>query len=125
VTSLISFGDLFSLQNKFSFPQTFSDNHYPASGDSKISMQNKTKNIYAHLAAVIAVLFFASVVLKAQSLFPIKKDKKWGLMNSDGQLVQQPVYDAIGEFKQFGYAVMQRSGKVGMLSNKGSEVGIP
>ena len=72
--------------------------------------------------AVLIVLLFAPVFLPAQSLFPIKKDKKWGLMNSDGQLVRQPVYDAIGEFKQFGYAVMQRGGKVGMLSNKGAEV---
>jgi WG repeat protein len=78
--------------------------------------------MHLKIAPVFLVLLFAPLLLPAQSLFPIKKDKKWGLMNSDGQLVQQPVYDAIGEFKQFGYAVMQRGGKVGMLSNKGAEV---
>ena len=61
-------------------------------------------------------------LLEAQSLFPIKKDKKWGLMNAEGRLVQQPVYDAIGEFKQFGYATMQRQGRVGLLNADGSEI---
>ena len=57
-----------------------------------------------------------------QSLFPIKKNKKWGLINSDGRIVQEPVYDAIGEFKEFGYAIMQRNGWVGMLNDEGQEV---
>jgi len=62
------------------------------------------------------------LLLEAQSLFPIKKDKKWGLMNAEGRLVQQPVYDAIGEFKQFGYATMQRKGMVGLLNSEGVEI---
>lgn len=43
-------------------------------------------------------------------------------MSANGRIVQQPVYDAIGEFKQFGYAVMQRNGRVGMLNVRGLEV---
>ncbi len=43
-------------------------------------------------------------------------------MNAEGRLVQQPVYDAIGEFKQFGYATMQRKGKVGLLNADGIEI---
>ncbi|MFQ5447340.1 MAG: WG repeat-containing protein, partial [Saprospiraceae bacterium] len=78
--------------------------------------------MHSKLAPVFLALLFVPQLLAAQSLFPIKKNKKWGLMNSDGRIVQKPVYDAIGEFKQFGYAVMQRNGKVGMLSNKGAEV---
>lgn len=58
----------------------------------------------------------------SQPLFPIKKDKKWGLMDVDGRIVKQPVYDAIGEFKDFGYAVMQRNGKIGLLNDQGLEV---
>ena len=58
----------------------------------------------------------------AQSLFPIKKDKKWGLINADGRIVKEPVYDAIGEFKEFGFAIMQRNGRVGMLDGEGREV---
>lgn len=43
-------------------------------------------------------------------------------MDANGNIVQQPVYDAIGEFKQYGYAVMQRKGKVGLLNDRGQEI---
>ncbi|MCB0566595.1 MAG: WG repeat-containing protein, partial [Phaeodactylibacter sp.] len=66
------------------------------------------------------MLFCSS--LSAQRYFPIKVDKKWGLINSDGQVVLPPVYDAIGEFKRFGYAVMQRDGYVGLLADGGREL---
>lgn len=62
------------------------------------------------------------VVAHAQPYFPIKVNKKWGLIDSEGQIVLQPVYDAIGEFKRFGYAVMQRNGGVGLLDGKGREI---
>lgn len=68
------------------------------------------------------LMFLLPLMLEAQSLFPIKKDKKWGLMNAEGRLVQAPVYDAIGEFKQFGYATMQRKGRVGLLNSEGIEI---
>ncbi len=42
-------------------------------------------------------------------------------MDADGRIVKQPIYDAIGEFKEFGFAIMQRNGRVGMLDNKGRE----
>ena len=35
-------------------------------------------------------------ILSAQAYFPIKVEKKWGLINADGQVVLDPVYDAIG-----------------------------
>lgn len=73
------------------------------------------------LTASLLLTLFAHPSV-AQSLFPIKKNKKWGLINSDGRIVKQPVYDAIGEFKEFGYAIMQRNGKVGMLDHNGREV---
>lgn len=44
-------------------------------------------------------------------------------MNAEGRLVQQPIYDTeIGEFKQFGYATMQRKGRVGLLNSEGIEI---
>lgn len=58
----------------------------------------------------------------AQPYFPIKVNKKWGLINAEGQIVLQPNYDAIGEFKRFGYAVMQQFGGVGLLNSKGKEI---
>ncbi|MCB0635716.1 MAG: WG repeat-containing protein, partial [Lewinella sp.] len=56
-----------------------------------------------------------------QRFFPVKVDKKWGLINSQGHLVLDPIYDAIGEFKHYGYAVMQRNGLVGLLGPDGRE----
>ena len=63
-----------------------------------------------------------SLSLWAQESFPIKIDKKWGLINGDGVVIIDAIYDAIGEFKQYGYAVMQRNGNVGMLNKQGVEV---
>ena len=74
---------------------------------------------------LIFLIFISTLIsasLQAQKYFPIKLNKKWGLMDKEGKIIQQPVYDAIGEFKQFGYAVMQRNGKVGMLGGEGQEV---
>ncbi|MCR9290674.1 MAG: WG repeat-containing protein [Bacteroidetes bacterium] len=71
---------------------------------------------------LLIFLLFVSFGLSAQQYFPIKKDKKWGLIDADGKIVLQPNYDAIGEFKSYGYAVMQRDGKVGMLNSQGEEV---
>jgi hypothetical protein len=68
------------------------------------------------------VLVFGHQLLKAQPYFPVKMDKKWGLIDASGEIVLTPVYDAIGEFERFGYAVMQREGKVGMLNNQGEEI---
>ncbi len=63
--------------------------------------------------------------MSAQTYFPVKVDNLWGLMDAKGEIITKPVYDGIGEFKQFGYAVMQRNGRVGMLNNKGKEIITP
>lgn len=65
------------------------------------------------------------VVAYTQPYFPVKLNKKWGLIDTTGQLVLDPVYDAIGEFKQFGYAIMQRNGGVGLLNGDGKEIIAP
>lgn len=43
-------------------------------------------------------------------------------MDANGQVILEPIYDAIGEFKQYGYAVMQRAGQVGLLNRSGEEI---
>ena len=70
----------------------------------------------------VLTLLVIALPLAAQRYFPIKVEQKWGLINAEGKIVQEPIYDAIGEFKQFGYAVMQRAGKVGLLGQNGQEV---
>jgi hypothetical protein len=74
--------------------------------------------LYFYLFAFI----FLAGQLAAQPYFPIKKDKKWGLIDADGAVVVNPVYDAIGEFKRFGYAVMQRDGGVGLFNSSIQEI---
>ena len=74
---------------------------------------------------LLLVSFFFATSAVAQSFFPVKMNKKWGLINADGDLVLDPVYDAIGEFKSFGYAIMQREGKVGLLGPNGREILAP
>ena len=46
-------------------------------------------------------------------------------MNSKGKVVIQPHYDAIGKFKEYGYAVMQRNNRVGLVNKYGIEVIAP
>ena len=43
-------------------------------------------------------------------------------MNADGEIIISPVYEAMGEFKKFGYAVMQRQKKVGVINEFGREI---
>lgn len=70
---------------------------------------------------LVLILLFGSHIGHSQHFFPVKLNKKWGLINTDGKLVQSPIYDAIGEFKHFGYAVMQKNGAVGLLGPDGKE----
>ena len=57
--------------------------------------------------------------------FPIKKNQQWGLMDVEGKVVLKPQYEAIGEFKKYGYATMQHKGKVGLINDKGNEIVTP
>ena len=59
--------------------------------------------------------------LLGQQLFPVKINKKWGLINSNGKLVTDPAYDAIGEFSN-GLAVMQKNGLVGVFDESPKEI---
>jgi hypothetical protein len=70
----------------------------------------------------ILLMLFGLCGSYAQQYFPVKIEKKWGLIDVDGQVVLPPQYDAIGEFKNFGYAVMQRNGLVGLLGPGGREL---
>lgn len=71
---------------------------------------------------IIVLCAFVSGLLTAQQAFPVKVNKKWGLIDAGGRIILPPAYDAIGEFKHFGFAAMQRNGKVGLLDEQGKEV---
>ncbi len=76
------------------------------------------------LRVVLCIYFFVGLFLQlaAQQLFPVKINQRWGLMNSEGKIVREPIYDAISEFKRWGMAVMQREGGVGLLGPEGEEL---
>lgn len=71
------------------------------------------------------ILFLASHIGSAQDLFPVKVEGKWGLMNNSGDLKIYPQYEAIGTFRDYGYAIMQRDGGVGLLNENGHEIVAP
>ncbi len=68
------------------------------------------------------LLILIGLEASAQQVFPVKVDKRWGLIDAEGSIVLSPEYEAIGEFKRFGYAVMQRNGGVGLLDKGGREL---
>lgn len=80
---------------------------------------------------IIIFLFFGNSLfgqlgqVTKESYFPVKIDKKWGMINTKGKIIIKPVYDAIGEFRDFGYAVMQRNNGIGLLNQFGQEIITP
>ncbi len=66
------------------------------------------------------LLFWLTSTSFAQQFFPIKVNQKWGLIDKTGKVVVRPTYDAIGDFYQFGYAVVQKEGKVGVMNESGA-----
>ncbi|MEN7550991.1 WG repeat-containing protein [Rapidithrix thailandica] len=57
--------------------------------------------------------------LFAQNLFPIKKEGKWGVINTKGELVVNPSYDFVSDFNTEDYAVFEQGGKKGVLNPQG------
>lgn len=84
------------------------------------------------------ILFFPSVLaaqFEATNLLPIKINHKWGLINTNGNIVLPPKYDLIGT--KFGgqqmigarisprYVTVQLDNKVGLINLQGQEVLAP
>lgn len=75
---------------------------------------------YYLLAVLLTIL--SAIPGRGQQLFPVKQGQQWGLIDAHGTMRVPPHYDAIGAFKQFGYASMQRNGGVGLLNRRGQEI---
>ena len=58
----------------------------------------------------------------SQTYFPVKVNQKWGLIDKTGSTIVSPEYDAIGDFYQYGYAIIQEEGKVGVMNKAGKIV---
>jgi len=74
------------------------------------------------LIIISCLLFVAVGSMSAQRAFPIKVNNLWGLMDEQGELLIRPRYEAMGEFKKFGYAIIQQKKMVGVINEFGREV---
>lgn len=82
------------------------------------NQQIMNKHQYLHHLLVICLISSTSLCGISQSYFPIKINKKWGLIDGKGNMYLSPQYDAIGEFDPFGYALIQDQGKVGLINRR-------
>jgi len=89
-----------------------------------------------HLTFLFSILsFFSFAQFEAGNLLPIKIEQKWGLINSNGDIVLEPKYDLFGA--RFGtqrfigsrilssYVTVQLNGKIGLVTVRGQEVLAP
>ena len=65
----------------------------------------------------ILLLVSCTIPMAAQPYFPVKKNQLWGLITKEGKIIHDPQYEAMSSFDQFGYAVVQKQGNVGILNN--------
>lgn len=71
------------------------------------------------LLCCLNLCYILTTTTSAQQYFPVKVNQRWGLIDKAGKTVVEPTYDAIGEFYKYGYAVIQKNGKVGIINDKG------
>ena len=85
-------------------------------------MRKKTKMKKTAKSILWAAIILFSVTAKAQKsdLFPIKKEGKWGYINSSGELVVEAIYENACSFNE-GYAVVCRKNKTWLIDTKGDE----
>ena len=72
----------------------------------------------------ILCLLCSITVLKGMSasIFPVKKDGKWGFIDASGQLVISAQYDALSKSKHFGYFQVQIGKQQGLIDQQARKV---
>ncbi|MGK0390314.1 MAG: hypothetical protein ACI94Y_003066 [Maribacter sp.] len=70
----------------------------------------------------MSFIFYTFCFGQDSNLYPIKKGGKWGVINQQGKIIIQPTYDAISNFKHYGYAVIQKEGNSGLIDSRGAFV---
>ncbi len=76
--------------------------------------------------------FFSFAQFEATNLFPVKINKKWGLIDMDGTLVMEPKYDLLGDrigntrtsggLISVPYVIVQLNNQLGLINARGQEV---
>ncbi|MCP4520855.1 MAG: WG repeat-containing protein [Cytophagales bacterium] len=67
---------------------------------------------------------FASSLLWSQDLLPIRQNYQWGFIDTLGNVVIPPAYESVGQFNEYGYAVVRKNHKTGII-NKENKVILP
>ena len=75
---------------------------------------------------LLALLIFFTQVAVAQSPLPIKKDGKWGAIDTNGKILIEPKYEFIGPFGKVAsgefWAYFRLDEQTGVMNEKGKEV---
>lgn len=74
---------------------------------------------------LVMIFAIAALVVEAQQnqhLYPVHINKKWGMMDVNGNLIVNPSYSAIGVFQDGLYAIAEKEGLLGVLDTTGALV---
>ncbi|MBI1183468.1 hypothetical protein GC194_04320 [bacterium] len=76
------------------------------------------------MRATFIIIFLISVFhgMCQNPLFSVRLNNKWGFVNTQGTVVIQPKYDAVGEFGQYPFAEFLLNGKLGLVNANGDEI---
>lgn len=74
------------------------------------------------LIALLTSLLLCQIALAQTQLFPVRVDRKWGFVDTKGNLVVRPKYDAVGEFGKNSYTRFSLNGKLGLVQTNGTEL---
>lgn len=83
-----------------------------------------------HLLIILIILLISQVEFNAQDLFPYREGKKWGYMNTKGEIVVKPKYDEASCFfynspgDQDAHKItrIRKGKKYGYINDKGKEL---
>lgn len=57
-----------------------------------------------------------------QHIVPVKENKRWGFIDSSGQMLISPKFDLVDEFDTLGYCIVELNEKVGIIDQKGNYI---
>ena len=71
---------------------------------------------------LVCVYFSVQVSAQSSPMFPIKQDFKYGLMDVEGGIQTEMVYDNVGPCINRSYYIFSKDGLMGMLDHSGKEI---
>ena len=57
-----------------------------------------------------------------QNLVPVKENKRWGFIDSSGQMLISPKFDLVDAFDSLGYCIVEVNEKVGIIDLRGNYI---